>query len=93
MRYRTTENVNLPFRVLPVVNEIGKTRVEYKINVRANFSPKLYANNVVLRIPTPLNAAKVDVKVLGSGGKAKYVPSENCIIWKYVVNMYMCRTY
>ncbi|CAO3598474.1 unnamed protein product [Absidia cylindrospora] len=81
MRYRTTENVNLPFRVIPVVNEIGKTRVEYKINVRANFSPKLYANNVVLRIPTPLNAAKVEVKV-GSGGKAKYVPSENCIIWK-----------
>ncbi|KAI7850007.1 Mu homology domain-containing protein [Circinella umbellata] len=81
MRYRTTENVNLPFKVHPVVNEIGKTRVEYKINVKANFSPKLYANNVILRIPTPLNSAKVEVKV-GSGGKAKYAPSENCIIWK-----------
>lgn len=81
MRYRSTENVNLPFKVHPVVNEIGKTRVEYMINVKANFSPKLYANNVILRIPTPLNSAKVEVKV-GSGGKAKYAPSENCIIWK-----------
>lgn len=81
IRYRSTENVNLPFKVHPVVNEIGKTRVEYMINVKANFSPKLYANNVILRIPTPLNSAKVEVKV-GSGGKAKYAPSENCIIWK-----------
>ncbi|KAG2175992.1 hypothetical protein INT44_000471 [Umbelopsis vinacea] len=80
-RYRTTENVNLPFKVHPVVNEIGRTRVEYKINVKANFSPKLYAHNVVLKIPTPLNSAKVEVKV-GAGGKAKYAPSENCIIWK-----------
>ncbi|CAM0137246.1 clathrin associated protein complex medium subunit [Umbelopsis sp. WA50703] len=81
MRYRTTENVNLPFKVHPVVNEIGRTRVEYKINIKANFSPKLYAHNVVLKIPTPLNSAKVEVKV-GAGGKAKYAPSENCIVWK-----------
>ncbi|KAJ2957685.1 hypothetical protein NQZ79_g6662 [Umbelopsis isabellina] len=80
-KYRTTENVNLPFKVHPVVNEIGRTRVEYKINIKANFSPKLYAHNVVLKIPTPLNSAKVEVKV-GAGGKAKYAPSENCIIWK-----------
>jgi AP-2 complex subunit mu-1 len=80
-RYRTTENVNLPFKVHPVVNEIGRTRVEYKINIKANFSPKLYAHNVVLKIPTPLNSAKVEVKV-GAGGKAKYAPSENCIVWK-----------
>ncbi|KAG2176958.1 hypothetical protein INT43_007612 [Umbelopsis isabellina] len=67
--------------VHPVVNEIGRTRVEYKINIKANFSPKLYAHNVVLKIPTPLNSAKVEVKV-GAGGKAKYAPAENCIIWK-----------
>ncbi|KAK9727998.1 clathrin associated protein complex medium subunit [Basidiobolus ranarum] len=80
MRYRTTENVNIPFKVYPVVNEMGKTRVEYKIQVKANFSPKLYANNVVLKIPTPLNTAGTNIRV--SSGKAKYVPDENCIIWK-----------
>ncbi|ORY01004.1 clathrin adaptor, mu subunit [Basidiobolus meristosporus CBS 931.73] len=80
MRYRTTENVNLPFKVHPVVNEMGKTRVEYKIQVKANFSSKLYANNVVLKIPTPLNTAGTNIRV--SAGKAKYAPAENCIIWK-----------
>ncbi|CAG8771969.1 7011_t:CDS:2, partial [Funneliformis caledonium] len=78
--YRTTENVNLPFRVHPVVNEIGKSRVEYRITVKANFSPKLYANNVVIRIPTPLNTANINTRV--TAGKAKYVPAENSIVWK-----------
>ncbi|CAG8679769.1 30_t:CDS:2, partial [Ambispora gerdemannii] len=79
MRYRTTENVNLPFRVHPVVNEIGKSRVEYRITVKAQFSPKLYANNVSIRIPTPLNTANINLRV--STGKAKYVPDENLIVW------------
>ena len=82
-RYRSTTNVNIPFKVHPIVEEIGKTRVEYTIQVRTTFSPKLNASNVVLKIPTPLNTAKVDCKV--SLGKAKYSPSDNVIIWKWVM--------
>ena len=70
----------MPFRVHPTVNEIGKSRVEYRITVKANFSPKLYANNVVVRIPTPLNTANINVRVVS--GKAKYVPADNAIVWK-----------
>ncbi|KAJ1652768.1 clathrin associated protein complex medium subunit [Dispira simplex] len=80
MQYRTTENVNLPFRVQPVVTEVSRTRLEYQIQVKANFSPKLYASNVVLRIPTPLNTAGTTIRV--TTGRAKYVPAENCIVWK-----------
>ena len=64
-----------------MVTEIGKTKIEYRILVKANFSSKLYANDVVLNIPTPLNTA--GVRVSASVGKAKYVPEENSIIWKY----------
>ncbi|KAF9965727.1 hypothetical protein BGZ70_004240 [Mortierella alpina] len=80
MRYRTTDNINLPFKVYPVVTEIGKSKIEYRILVKANFSSKLYANDVVLNIPTPLNTAGVRLSV--SAGKAKYVPDENAIVWK-----------
>ena len=59
MRYRATENVNLPFKVHAIVNEVGKTKVEYSIGVKANFGPKLFATNVVIRVPTPLNTAKI----------------------------------
>lgn len=80
MRYRSTSNINLPFRLQTHVVEPTKSRVEYTIHLRAAFDGKLNANNVILRIPTPLNTTKADVKV--GVGKAKYNPSENMIVWK-----------
>ncbi|TIB00475.1 hypothetical protein E3P77_01532 [Wallemia ichthyophaga] len=80
MRYRSTKNVNLPFKITPIVNEIGRSTVEYTIRIKANFDSKLSANTVNLRIPTPLNTTQV--KCNAPMGKAKYVPDENHIVWK-----------
>ncbi|KAK9334163.1 Mu homology domain-containing protein [Lipomyces starkeyi] len=80
MKYRATENINLPFTVHVLVNEIGRTKVEYQVAVKATFGAKLFATNVVLKIPTPLNTASVTTHV--TQGKAKYEPSENAINWK-----------
>src|SRR3954452_10283243 len=80
MRYRATENVNLPFKVHAIVREVGTTKVEYSIAIKANFGSKLFATNVVVRIPTPLNTASITQRT--SQGKAKYEPENNCIVWK-----------
>ncbi|KAJ9623688.1 clathrin associated protein complex medium subunit [Taxawa tesnikishii (nom. ined.)] len=80
MRYRATENINLPFKVHAIVNEVGKTKVEYSIAIKANYGSKLFATNVVVRIPTPLNTAKITERT--SQGKAKYEPEHNNIVWK-----------
>lgn len=80
MTYRCSENVNLPFKVHAIVNEIGRSKVEYSIAIRSNYGSKLFATNVVVRIPTPLNTANTTHRT--SQGKAKYVPSENVIEWK-----------
>ncbi|KAL2813814.1 AP-2 complex subunit MU [Aspergillus cavernicola] len=80
MRYRATENVNLPFKVHPIVREIGTTKVEYSVAIKANYSPKLFATNVIIRIPTPLNTAKTTERT--SQGRAKYEPEHNNIVWK-----------
>ncbi|KAL1991687.1 hypothetical protein VTN49DRAFT_4995 [Thermomyces lanuginosus] len=80
MRYRATENVNLPFKVHPIVREVGTTKVEYSVAIKANYGPKLFATNVVVRIPTPLNTATVTERT--SQGKAKYEPEHNNIVWK-----------
>ena len=82
-RYRATTNVKLPLRVIATVNEIGTSQVSYTVSVKASFGNKLSATDVVLRIPTPLNTTTVDCKV--ANGKAKYVPAENVVIWKYVL--------
>jgi len=80
MKYRITQNVNLPFRVIPVVSEHGRSRVEYEIKVKGNFSAKLFATNVILKIPCPKNTAKCTIQT--NLGKAKYNPGHNAIIWK-----------
>lgn len=80
MRYRCTENINLPFRLHPIVNEIGTTKVDYQIAVRANFAQNLSATNVLLSIPTPLNTTTVATQV--NTGRAKYEPATNVIEWK-----------
>ncbi|KAJ5099548.1 AP-2 complex subunit MU [Penicillium argentinense] len=80
MRYRATENVNLPFKVHPIVREIGTTKVEYSVAIKANYSAKLFATNVIVRIPTPLNTASTTERT--SQGRAKYEPEHNNIVWK-----------
>ena len=80
MRYRATENVNLPFKVHAIVKEAGSTKVEYSIAIKANYGSKLFATNVLVRVPTPLNTAKISERT--TQGKAKYEPENNCIVWK-----------
>lgn len=80
MRYRAVENVNLPFKVHPIVREVGTSKVEYSIAIKANYGNKLFATNVIVRIPAPLNTAKITERA--SQGKAKYEPEHNCIVWK-----------
>jgi len=79
MKYRTSENINLPFKVLPVVT-VSKTRVEYKVHVKANFNPNLIATHVVLKIPCPKNTATWRIQTIV--GKAKYSAETSCIVWK-----------
>lgn len=83
--YRSTSNVKLPLRVIPTVTEIGTSSVSYVVTVKTNFNNKLSATNVVIRLPTPLNTTTVDCKV--PNGKAKYVPAENVVVWKWVFHL------
>lgn len=80
MSYRCSENVNLPFKVHAIVTEVGRSKVEYSIAIRSNFGAKLFATNVSVRIPVPLNTASTTHRA--SQGKVKYLPGENLLEWK-----------
>mmetsp|Transcript_15315 Transcript_15315/g.30509 ORF Transcript_15315/g.30509 Transcript_15315/m.30509 type:complete len:426 (-) Transcript_15315:451-1728(-) len=80
MRYRVTDNINQPFRIMPVVQEEGHTRVSINLKVVANFSDKLYATHVIMKIPVPKNTARSKIKV--SYGRAKYEPEQQSIVWR-----------
>jgi len=80
MQYRTTENIHLPFKVMPIVKEIGRSRVEYSLTVKANFNSKMFASGTVIFIPTPKNTAVCKVEV--TLGRAKYIPDKEGVVWK-----------
>lgn len=80
MKYRTTKDISLPFRVIPLVREVGRSKMEVKVVVKSNFKPSLLAQKVEVRIPTPLNTS--GVQVICMKGRAKYKASENAIVWK-----------
>ena len=89
-RYRTTKDISLPFRVIPLVREVGRTKMEVKVVVKSNFKPSLLAQKIEIRIPTPLNTS--GVQLLCMKGKAKYKASENAIVWKSVANFSLDQT-
>ncbi|KAJ3385154.1 hypothetical protein HDU84_002432 [Entophlyctis sp. JEL0112] len=81
MRYRSTNNVYLPFRVNAIVDEFADdSSVSYKISVRSLYDAKVFGQNVIIKVPTPPNTNDTKIKV--TGGKAKYVGSENAVVWK-----------
>eukprot|EP00560_Eucampia_antarctica_P000167 CAMPEP_0197833262 /NCGR_PEP_ID=MMETSP1437-20131217/18416_1 /TAXON_ID=49252 ORGANISM="Eucampia antarctica, Strain CCMP1452" /NCGR_SAMPLE_ID=MMETSP1437 /ASSEMBLY_ACC=CAM_ASM_001096 /LENGTH=427 /DNA_ID=CAMNT_0043437225 /DNA_START=134 /DNA_END=1417 /DNA_ORIENTATION=+ len=82
MRYRVTDNINLPFRLIPAVQEEqGQTKISINLKVMANFSEKLNATHVVIKIPVPKNTAKAKIKIHALG-RAKYEPEKQAIVWR-----------
>lgn len=80
MKYRAVDNINLPFKVIAQVTEIGQMKVDFEVTVKATYGQKLTATDVIIRIPTPLNTS--DTKQDCTNGKVKYDPSENQLVWK-----------
>jgi len=80
MRYRVNENIKLPFRVIPAVQEENNTKVTINVKVIASFSEQLFATHVVIKIPVPKNTSKAKMK--HTFGRAKYEPELQAIVWR-----------
>jgi len=80
MKYRTTQNVEIPFTITPIVTEHSRTRIEIKVAVKSNFKREMFGMNVKILIPCPKNTATT--KIYTQSGKAKYNPEVDGIVWK-----------
>lgn len=70
MSYRITQNINLPFKILPVFTEVGMNKIEIRVKIKAIYDKNLNANNVVVKVPCPKTTASVTTNTLV--GRAKY---------------------
>eukprot|EP01117_Protostelium_nocturnum_P012200 TRINITY_DN4482_c0_g1_i1.p1 TRINITY_DN4482_c0_g1~~TRINITY_DN4482_c0_g1_i1.p1 ORF type:complete len:434 (+),score=157.58 TRINITY_DN4482_c0_g1_i1:263-1564(+) len=80
MKYRTTQNIEVPFTITPIVKEHSKTRLEVKVVVKSNFRREREGTAVKVIIPMPKNTAVC--KIFVQTGKAKYTPEVDAIVWK-----------
>jgi hypothetical protein len=76
--YRTSEGIQVPFKVIPVVKELGRTRLEANVSVRSLFGAKMFALNTVVLVPVPDYTAKCNIVV--TSGKAKYDATKKAIV-------------
>ena len=63
-RYRTTKDIILPFRVIPLVREVGRTKLEVKVVIKSNFKPSLLAQKI------EVSETRLELCVLGVSGPA-----------------------
>lgn len=80
MSYRITQNINLPFKIMPVYSDIKGNKLEIRIKLKSIYDKNLNANNVVVKIPTPKSTATVNANTLN--GRAKYEPENGAIMWR-----------
>ena len=80
MKYCVRDNLNLPFKITPIVTSCGTT-VEYRVTLKSLFPNKLSAKDVALHIPVP--PGTLDCKINTSNGKCRFVPEENAMIWRF----------
>eukprot|EP00946_MAST-07B_sp_MAST-7B-sp1_P005422 g5422.t1 len=80
MKYRITDNITLPFKIVPIVEERGGTRAIFNVKAISNFSSTMRAQNVVIKIPCPKNTARC--KCRARDGRARYEPEHHAIVWR-----------
>lgn len=86
MKYHVTEDINLPFKVSPIVtvvssSESSSSAIDYRIKLKSLFPSKLSATDVTLRIPVP--PGTIDCKINTSNGTCRFIPEEHAMLWKF----------
>ena len=46
IRYRTTKDISLPFRVIPLVREVGRTKMEVKVVLKSSYKPSILGQKI-----------------------------------------------
>ena len=84
MQYRISNNIKLPFKILPVIEEgeqNGVKVVNITIKIRAMYPHGLLANKVVIKVPVPPTTSRVK-PLYSIYGSYSYKPEENAVVWK-----------
>jgi AP-4 complex subunit mu-1 len=85
MTYRVTGDYTQPFRVFPIISEIGPYKLEVFLKISSQIPKDTTPSTVAVRFHVPNNVVSVhnelEEKASASKQKADYVASNNLIEW------------
>jgi AP-4 complex subunit mu-1 len=84
LNYRITADFPVPFRIHPIVEEIGPNKIDLMCTVRAEIPADNHGSNVIIRIPLPrstINATCEFAVADVPGCHAEYNSSEQKVLW------------
>ena len=73
LSYHVSDNFTVPFHIASSYTQLGRTRSEMNVKLRADFPSTLTAFQVILWMPLPKSAVKVQMSATGGKTKPKYV--------------------
>lgn len=81
--YRISEDVRLPFKIFPFVEEVSSTRLDLILKIRADYNEDQTANNLVARIPVPRSTTNVSFELAPGvvGESTEFKPDEKWFDW------------
>ncbi|KAK3024924.1 hypothetical protein RJ639_043239 [Escallonia herrerae] len=63
MNYRMTQEFKPPFRINTLIEEAGALKAEVILKIRAEFSPSVTANTIVVQMPLPAYTTRVSFEL------------------------------
>jgi len=81
MRYRSTDRITSPFRILSQLKYVTDTQLDYEVTIVSEYPIKVFGLKVTIKVPTPPNTAVCKTFIKGAG-KAKYDAQYGGIIWR-----------
>lgn len=83
LSYDVSDNFTLPFRIISNYQQLGRTRAELNVKLRADFPSTLTAFQVIVWMPLPKSTVKVKMNATGGKTKSKYVElDKHQVRWK-----------
>jgi AP-4 complex subunit mu-1 len=84
LNYRITADFQPPFRLYPIVEQVGPNKLDFMITVRAEMPQDNHGSNVVIRIPLPRSTinATCDFAVADVAGcNTEFNSVEKKVVW------------
>eukprot|EP01087_Luapelamoeba_hula_P004597 TRINITY_DN14530_c0_g1_i1.p1 TRINITY_DN14530_c0_g1~~TRINITY_DN14530_c0_g1_i1.p1 ORF type:complete len:446 (+),score=73.19 TRINITY_DN14530_c0_g1_i1:127-1338(+) len=81
LNYHISQEFPIPFRVQPVIEDLGEGRVDLIVKIRLDLKDDITANNIVVRCPIPKSTISAKCELTLPGIEYRVLPQNSGVEW------------